>query len=64
MSAPQAGQCAGVMALGLKTSCVCPAADYMAPEVLVCPDKKRPEENKDKSLLAYGTQVGHVISFM
>ncbi|MEW5298547.1 MAG: hypothetical protein WDW38_000717 [Sanguina aurantia] len=31
--------------------------DYMAPEVLVCPDKRRPEENKDKLLLAYTAQV-------
>lgn len=31
--------------------------DYMAPEVLVCPDKRRPEENKDKALLAYTAQV-------
>ena len=27
--------------------------DCMAPEVLICPDKKRPEENKDKTLLVY-----------
>lgn len=31
--------------------------DYMAPEVLICPDKRRPEENKDKVLLAYTAQV-------
>ncbi|KAG2429645.1 hypothetical protein HXX76_010873 [Chlamydomonas incerta] len=31
--------------------------DYMAPEVLVCPDKRRPEENKDKVLLGYTAQV-------
>ena len=31
--------------------------DYMAPEVLVCPDKRAPEENKDKALLAYTSQV-------
>lgn len=30
----------------------------MAPEVLICPDKRRPEENKDKVLLAYTAQVG------
>ncbi|GIL72256.1 hypothetical protein Vretifemale_2631 [Volvox reticuliferus] len=29
----------------------------MAPEVLVCPDKRRPEENKDKVLLGYTAQV-------
>jgi hypothetical protein len=29
----------------------------MAPEILVCPDKRRPEENKDMPLLAYTTQV-------
>jgi hypothetical protein len=34
--------------------------DYMAPEVLVCPDKRRPEENKDKVLLAYTAQVRSV----
>jgi serine/threonine protein kinase len=28
-----------------------------APEVLICPDKRRPEENKDKELLAYTPQV-------
>jgi len=31
--------------------------DYMAPEVLVCPDKKLPTENKDKASLAYGGLV-------
>ncbi|WIA08896.1 hypothetical protein OEZ85_008316 [Tetradesmus obliquus] len=31
--------------------------DYMAPEVLVCPDKKQPEENKDKASLGYDEQV-------
>ena len=31
--------------------------DYMAPEVLICPDKKRPEDNKDQTLLIYGTPV-------
>eukprot|EP00879_Flechtneria_rotunda_P012674 GHRR01013233.1.p1 GENE.GHRR01013233.1~~GHRR01013233.1.p1 ORF type:complete len:863 (+),score=345.89 GHRR01013233.1:1839-4427(+) len=31
--------------------------DYMAPEVLVCPDKRQPEENKDKVALSYGRQV-------
>uniref|UniRef100_A0A7S3VNV4 Protein kinase domain-containing protein n=1 Tax=Dunaliella tertiolecta TaxID=3047 RepID=A0A7S3VNV4_DUNTE len=31
--------------------------DYMSPEVLVCPDKRRPEENKDKVLLAYTSKV-------
>lgn len=36
--------------------CAC-AQDYMAPEVLICPDKRRPEENKDKVLLAYTAQV-------
>ena len=25
---------------------------------MVCPDKRRPEENKDKILLAYTSQVG------
>ncbi|KXZ50131.1 hypothetical protein GPECTOR_17g1004 [Gonium pectorale] len=39
--------------------------DYMAPEVLVCPDKRRPEENKDKvdswavGILAYELLVGY-----
>ena len=28
-----------------------------APEVLICPDKRRPEENKEKVLLAYTPQV-------
>jgi aurora kinase len=31
--------------------------DYMAPETLVCPDKKHPEENKDKTTLVYGLGV-------
>ncbi|KAL6752713.1 kinase-like domain-containing protein [Haematococcus lacustris] len=31
--------------------------DYMAPEVLVCPDKRRPEENKEKAVLAYTASV-------
>ncbi|KAK9861181.1 hypothetical protein WJX84_005607 [Apatococcus fuscideae] len=31
--------------------------DYMAPEVLVCPEKSRPEENKDKQLLGYTALV-------
>ena len=31
--------------------------DYMAPEVLVCPDKTDPLENKDKEELAYTKQV-------
>ncbi|GMH33195.1 hypothetical protein BSKO_01029 [Bryopsis sp. KO-2023] len=31
--------------------------DYMAPEVLVCPDKKHPDENKDNLSLAYSKQV-------
>eukprot|EP00798_Chlamydomonas_sp_ICE-L_P005086 gene5086-34884_t len=31
--------------------------DYMAPEVLVCPDKRKPEENKEKAVLAYTVQV-------
>ncbi|GAX80680.1 hypothetical protein CEUSTIGMA_g8115.t1 [Chlamydomonas eustigma] len=31
--------------------------DVVAPEVLICPDKRRPEENKDKELLAYTPQV-------
>ena len=35
----------------------CGTLDYMAPEVLICPDKKRPEENKDKTLLVYGPSV-------
>ena len=35
----------------------CGTLDYMAPEVLICPDKKRPEENKDKTLLVYGTSI-------
>ncbi|KAJ9516181.1 hypothetical protein QJQ45_024610, partial [Haematococcus lacustris] len=29
----------------------------MAPEVLVCPDKRRPEENKEKAVLAYTASV-------
>jgi hypothetical protein len=32
--------------------------DYMAPEVLACPDKRRPDENKDKAGLGYGLGVG------
>ncbi|KAK9815326.1 hypothetical protein WJX72_001838 [[Myrmecia] bisecta] len=31
--------------------------DYMAPEVLVCPEKSRPEENKEKMLLGYNAMV-------
>ncbi|KAK9834350.1 hypothetical protein WJX84_004182, partial [Apatococcus fuscideae] len=31
--------------------------DYMAPEVLVCPEKSRPDENKDKQLLGYTALV-------
>eukprot|EP00191_Tetraselmis_sp_GSL018_P009462 CAMPEP_0177601282 /NCGR_PEP_ID=MMETSP0419_2-20121207/14156_1 /TAXON_ID=582737 /ORGANISM="Tetraselmis sp., Strain GSL018" /LENGTH=585 /DNA_ID=CAMNT_0019094497 /DNA_START=318 /DNA_END=2076 /DNA_ORIENTATION=- len=31
--------------------------DYMAPEVVVCPSKRRPEDNKDKPQLAYSEQV-------
>ncbi|KAL3135413.1 hypothetical protein ABBQ32_007595 [Trebouxia sp. C0010 RCD-2024] len=31
--------------------------DYMAPEVLLCPDKSRPQENKDKVLLGYTALV-------
>jgi serine/threonine protein kinase len=31
--------------------------DYMAPEVLACPDKRRPEDNKDVAGLGYGPQV-------
>ena len=26
--------------------------------MLICPDKRRPEENKDRPLLAYGAPVG------
>lgn len=31
--------------------------DYMAPEVLQCPVKKHPSENKDRTDLAYSSQV-------
>lgn len=31
--------------------------DYMAPEVLICPDKKLPEENKNNLSLVYSKQV-------
>ncbi|KAA6416482.1 MAG: serine threonine kinase, partial [Trebouxia sp. A1-2] len=31
--------------------------DYMAPEVLLCPEKSRPQENKDKVLLGYTAMV-------
>lgn len=31
--------------------------DYMAPEVLACPDKKSPEENKNNLSLVYSKQV-------
>ena len=31
--------------------------DYMAPEVLVCPDKELPEQNKGNRLLQYGPEV-------
>jgi len=31
--------------------------DYMAPEVLICPDKRLPEDNKDNSLMQYGSEV-------
>jgi len=31
--------------------------DYMAPEVLVCPDKTSPRQNKNRADLAYTTQV-------
>jgi hypothetical protein len=29
-------------------------ADYMAPEILRCPYKSKPEENKEKEHLHYG----------
>ena len=32
--------------------------DYMAPEVLHCPTKETPEENKDREDLAYGCAAG------
>lgn len=35
--------------------------DYMAPEVLVCPDKKFPEQNKDNLSIAYSRQVGFTV---
>lgn len=28
--------------------------DYMSPEVLLCPEKSRPEENKARTVLAGG----------
>eukprot|EP00884_Botryococcus_braunii_P001181 jgi/Botrbrau1/11063/Bobra.0302s0006.1 len=31
--------------------------DYMSPEVLLCPEKSKPEENKEKVLLHYTEQV-------
>ena len=31
--------------------------DYMSPEVLVCPEKSRPEENKERVELGYGEAV-------
>lgn len=31
--------------------------DYMAPEILVCPDKKHPNDNKDRDDVAYDTKV-------
>lgn len=31
--------------------------DYMAPEVVVCPSKRFPHENKDNPNLAYDKQV-------
>jgi serine/threonine protein kinase len=34
-----------------------PSSLSQAPEVLVCPDKRKPEENKDKAILAYGPAV-------
>jgi hypothetical protein len=30
---------------------------YFTCQVLVCPDKRQPEENKDKASIAYNTQV-------
>lgn len=35
----------------------------MHTQVLICPDKRRPEENKDKALLAYTAQVRGVQPF-
>lgn len=32
-------------------------AEYMAPEVLQCPHKVKPLENKNEGLLAYGSGV-------
>ena len=40
--------------IGRPTTC-CPAAQ--APEVLICPDKDNPMENKDQDHLAYSEQV-------
>lgn len=31
--------------------------DYMAPEVLICPSKASPKENKDNNSLAYNEKV-------
>lgn len=31
--------------------------DYMAPEALICPDKVMPEDNKDRSDVAYDCKV-------
>ncbi len=31
--------------------------DYMAPEVLVCPEKARPEDNKEKAVLEYDPSI-------
>lgn len=31
--------------------------DYMAPEVLICPDKAFPDDNKNNRMLQYGAEV-------
>ena len=35
----------------------CGTLDYLSPEVLLCPDKKSPEENKEKTMFVYGPKV-------
>lgn len=37
--------------------CCCSTLDYMAPEVLRCPLKRHPGDNKDRSDLHYATAV-------
>ena len=41
----------------MRAYCRAGTLDYMAPEILTCPDKTHPFENKERSEIAYGAQV-------